>query len=360
MLTHTQWLYLLQRVLEIVQSGGSVSLHTLLSDIVAADDDQTIGTAMRCFLYRYNKNSIHSPRWFVHCSRFAIKILAHSLAMNAFAQRALMSEQVIREQCQKSLNLLITALDEFRPCEARYTGKGRSSKLGVQQHPIHCYQHKGAHEGGHRTCESVYGLTILKEILDWPSTDVWPGTFISSVGNDVCGGVSLEDEVTNLLCKVQELTVTFGQQAQAMYHEFISLFRDCRGDNLSEIFNRTCFCEKKPARFSNLVLRRQRPIISFIRIMQMRKVCATCYEELAQLWQQAEFNAVLPDAISTRQIVINQSRCVICYCDERDFLFLPCGHRGFCTKCADDLLDGTRICTICRKQITAKQRVYDV
>ena len=61
-LTHAQWLYLLQRVLTIVHSGNSVSLHTLLSEIVTHDEDQTIEIILRCFLLSYGTKSIHTPQ----------------------------------------------------------------------------------------------------------------------------------------------------------------------------------------------------------------------------------------------------------------------------------------------------------
>jgi hypothetical protein len=162
-LTHGQLLYLLQRVLEIVSSGNTVSLHTLLSEIVAHDDDQTIEISMRCFLLYYNTVPIHSPEWFADWCQFAIRVLAHSLAAKAYGQRELMSGRIIHEWCEKALQQLSIKLDKFRPCEALYTGRGRSSKNKDNEHAIYCYQHRDAHEGGHRTYQSVYGLTPWKE-----------------------------------------------------------------------------------------------------------------------------------------------------------------------------------------------------
>ncbi|CAF1540480.1 unnamed protein product, partial [Rotaria sp. Silwood1] len=173
-LTHAQWLYLLQRVLPIVQSGKSVSLHTLLSEIVAPDGDQMIEISRRCFLYTYDMMSIHSPAWFDYCCRFAVRVMAHFLAVQNYNQPELMSERIVSEQCDKALEELSNILEEFQPCEALYTGKGRSSKNNDAEHPVYCYQHKGAHRGGHRTCQSVYGLAWWKEFLGWSSTDVWP------------------------------------------------------------------------------------------------------------------------------------------------------------------------------------------
>jgi hypothetical protein len=156
-----------------------------------------------------------------------------------------MSERIIHEQCEKSLKLLSTKLDEFQPCEALYTGKGRSSKHKDNEHPIYCYQHKGAHEGGHRTCQSVYGLTAWKEFWGWSSTDVWPGDFMSSKGNGENGGVLSENVVNDLSRKVRELMVAFQQDSRSIYRMFTDLFHDCRQSNPSEIFYRICFCAPK-------------------------------------------------------------------------------------------------------------------
>ncbi|CAF1446801.1 unnamed protein product, partial [Rotaria sordida] len=175
LLTHAQWLYLLQRVLQTVQSGKSVSLHMLLSEIVAHNDDQSISIALDSFLMRYNEESVRSPRWFINCCQFAMNVLAHCLAVTSHSRRELMSERIIHELCEKALKLLFTELDEFQPCEALYTGKGRSSQNGNSERPIFCYQHKGAHDGGHRTCQPVYGLTAWKQFWNISSTDVWPG-----------------------------------------------------------------------------------------------------------------------------------------------------------------------------------------
>lgn len=380
-LTHAQWLYLLQSVLGIVQNGKSVSLHTLLSEIVAHDGNTTVEIAISCFLVLYNEISIHSPIWFADCSRFATRVLAHSLAVKAFRQRELMSERIIHEWCENALQQVSVKLNQFRPCEALYTGKGRSSKTKGKGHAVYCYQHQGAHEGGHRTCQSVYGLTRWKEFWDWPSTDVWIGEFMSSTNVEDSSEIFSEVMVNDLTRMVRELMISFGQNSETIYHAFVDLFRGwCQGRPI-EIFYRICFCTSSSSASlcdtnhiqSNLSSQRK-PRGKFglsarqYRLMAKHRhpndsnlcECPTCFQKLNDSWDQSNNSTSTSTTEVSSQTDKNILECAICYDNPRDFLFIPCGHRGFCESCADTLIDQNRTCPICRNEITDKQRVHDV
>lgn len=49
----------------------------------------------------------------------------------------------------------------------------------------------------------------------------------------------------------------------------------------------------------------------------------------------------------------NGSECVICMCDMRDTLILPCRHLCLCNSCADSLRYQANNCPICRAPFRA-------
>ncbi|CAF1541454.1 unnamed protein product [Adineta ricciae] len=368
-LTHAQWLYLLRRVLPIVQRGKSVSLHTLLSEIVAPDSDQMIEIGRRCFLYNYDMMPIHSPSWFDYCCRFAVRIVAHFLAVQNYNRQELMSERVINEQFDKALEKLSNKLEEFQPCEALYTGKGRSSKNNDAVYPIYCYQHKGAHEAGHRTCQSVYGLSPWKEFFGWASADVWSGEFVSSAGAKYKNTIFSKNIVNNMSNMVKDLVISFRQDQEGIYDMFTELLNEEFQRKPSEILRRVCFCSKNStplpytSHFPDInwgrskvrwqQLTRRRLILGFTS-------CTECEERFDASWSRLISNHPSSTSQNSQISTKGMSECAICFDGRRDFLFVPCGHRGCCEKCADEIFDGQRCCPFCRAPISAKQRVHDV
>ena len=386
-LTHAQWLYLLQRVLNIVKSGKSVSLHTLLSEIVSQDGDETIDIARRCFVSAYSDRSIHSPEWFEECCQFAIRVMAHCLAAKAYHQRELMSDRIIHEQCETALEQLASKLDEFQPCETLYIGKGRSSENNDDEHPVFCYQHKGAHAGGHRTCQSVYGLTAWKEFLGWRSTDAWAGEFLSSTRKGSKFGCLGNTSIDDLSSSIKDLMNAFQQEPNAIYSAFTDLFtgRYCFSMQDTEmrvefspklpIFSAICFCrpskisisrDSNPTQQSAKGIERKfrRSFIVIIRLarlaMSSGSRCQICEEKLTtELWQSLN-STPSSTAFSFSPLSRETPDCTICCERKRDFLFIPCGHRGFCEECANELLRTKSLCPFCRSSVTGKQRVHDV
>ena len=374
-LTHAQWLYLLQRVLRIVQSGKSVSLHTLLSEIVTQDGDETISIARRCFVSAYSDRSIHSPEWFDHCCQFAIHVMAHCLAAKAYHQRELMSERVIREQCEQALKELASKLDEFQPCEALYTGKGRSSKNNVDNHAVFCYQHKGAHVDGRRTCQSVYKPTFLDKFFGWGSMDVWLGEFLSSSSNGNELGCLTNISVDDLSSSVRELMNTFRQEPKAIYSVFIHLITRWGFEEHSSISSCVCFCppHKISSPINSDFAPYRSPTISAMRVGTKRlrlflntsskfgrSRCSICKQQISGAWSQLFSSTPSPTTSPFSLLSSETPDCAICFESKRDFLFIPCGHRGFCEICADELLRTSSLCPFCRSSVTGKQRVHDV
>jgi hypothetical protein len=381
-ITHAQWLYLLQRVLPIVQNGSSVSLHTLLSEIVAYDNNQTMNTTRCCFLHSYNLMPIHSPAWFDNCCRFAIHVLAHCLAVKAYDQRELMSAHIIHEQCEKALKRLSNVLEEFQPCEALYTGQGRSSKNKDDEHPVYCYQHQGAHEGCHRTCESVYGLTPWKEFWGWSFTDVWPGEFVPSTRHKMKNTIFSNNIIEDLPHLVIERMNAFRQDPEATYYLFTDLLLSNQlSEQPLEIFSHICFCgsnstsalvdsdglwndsehQTRRSRLGRITITRRLLLSSLPQSSAHRWVaCWKCYRKLDAAWNRLSINPTSPAAHVHSPPAREVPACAICFNGQRDFLFIPCGHRGFCENCADKIIHKNSLCPFCRASVTGKQRVHDV
>lgn len=67
--------------------------------------------------------------------------------------------------------------------------------------------------------------------------------------------------------------------------------------------------------------------------------------------------AVTNGSTSTSELEENvdtKNKCVVCYENNKEFVFIPCGHLATCAKCSFSM----KLCPICRSVITTKQRVY--
>ncbi|XP_068729626.1 tumor susceptibility gene 101 protein-like [Montipora capricornis] len=60
---------------------------------------------------------------------------------------------------------------------------------------------------------------------------------------------------------------------------------------------------------------------------------------------------------SLRQTEV-QGDCIICMEKKSDSVLIPCGHLGFCLRCANELKRTTTVCPVCRKNIDQVLRVY--
>ncbi|KAL4160345.1 hypothetical protein PRNP1_000915 [Phytophthora ramorum] len=52
--------------------------------------------------------------------------------------------------------------------------------------------------------------------------------------------------------------------------------------------------------------------------------------------------------------------CVICFDGPQEAVCVPCGHNAVCMECAQELLDTTRLCPVCRQQVREVIRLYRV
>jgi hypothetical protein len=52
--------------------------------------------------------------------------------------------------------------------------------------------------------------------------------------------------------------------------------------------------------------------------------------------------------------------CVVCFDGPQSAVCVPCGHNAVCMNCAQELLDTTRLCPVCRQQVREVIRLYRV
>ena len=133
------------------------------SDVMLKEMDSTEDrTIMFLFRRLYERKNIHCTRWFHFCRKFAISVLARSTAFRLFHNKANVPDFVLQPECRKRLKELWELLDDYRPCEAMYMGKGYGEgKKAV----VYCFQHKAAHETEHQTSLEVYGATWLRRLF---------------------------------------------------------------------------------------------------------------------------------------------------------------------------------------------------
>ena len=82
------------------------------------------------------------------------------------------------------------------------------------------------------------------------------------------------------------------------------------------------------------------------------------YQRLLALLKQAEAAAEARESREARELA-DAAECIICTTRARTHLFVPCGHKLCCGRCADKVATGgTRKCPTCRCNISNVQRVY--
>ncbi|CAF3665341.1 unnamed protein product [Rotaria socialis] len=181
---HSKWLELTKLILDIVSDGKAVMMHTLLRQVIVKDPGDIEKITIRLlFNILYNIIDIHSIHWFCFCRKFAMQMLARTIAIRlvsnaSFINQNHIQEIVTREECRLCLEKMWQWLDEFYPCDALYMGSGYVEK---QNRPVFCFQHKGSHHE-HRTSEEASGvpllsISIIKIRRFWNIYDTWQGGF---------------------------------------------------------------------------------------------------------------------------------------------------------------------------------------
>ncbi|PRQ27791.1 putative transcription factor C2H2 family [Rosa chinensis] len=63
---------------------------------------------------------------------------------------------------------------------------------------------------------------------------------------------------------------------------------------------------------------------------------------------------------SSSEELYDEKLCVICYDEQRNCFFVPCGHCATCYDCAQRIMDGeSKVCPICRRLINKVRRLFN-
>jgi len=349
-ITYPQWLYLIKEILPLVISEKSLSMYQYLLHIT----DDRIGSVSNIdiiFLLLFTKIEIQSPEWFQYCRKFAMRILARLIAVKFHLRvRELTSIDLIKDKCEKNLRKLFSDLDNFKPCEALYTGRGNTAT----GHSIYCYQKKGAHHKSHRSFELVYNLSWLKKFFVFSSHAVWPGYFESTVSDKYT-----QEELKSVIDMTQKHIQKF--QTATICSSFVELLNrynllqfvkekegcSASGTNLKQKLKNRKSQKQKHIHcnccFQNVihVERFLSPIIA---------VCRDCFKDVVT----TETNNLVHH-LSTSN---DNAECIICMDNERTHLFEPCSHLKCCSGCAQRIIADKQCCPVCRHNITGIKRAY--
>ncbi|WJX15947.1 hypothetical protein P8452_06038 [Trifolium repens] len=63
---------------------------------------------------------------------------------------------------------------------------------------------------------------------------------------------------------------------------------------------------------------------------------------------------------SSSEELYNEKLCIICYDEQRNCFFVPCGHCATCYDCAQRIMDGeSKVCPVCRRLIHKVRRLFN-
>lgn len=89
---------------------------------------------------------------------------------------------------------------------------------------------------------------------------------------------------------------------------------------------------------------------------------ATVAPDGVEIVQQIGLAAIpsAPAASTNPNGAQEQDECVICFDGPQEAVCVPCGHNAICMDCANELLDTTRLCPVCRQQVREVIKLYRV
>lgn len=84
-------------------------------------------------------------------------------------------------------------------------------------------------------------------------------------------------------------------------------------------------------------------------------------EIVQQIGLSAEARVPSAPAASAGDVDMSvQDECVICFDGPQAAVCVPCGHNAICMDCANELLDTTRLCPVCRQTVRQAIKLYRV
>lgn len=333
LLPHLPWLLLNQHVMRKVSAGETINVQIALKDaFMRKHDKKEDDIILDLFHKLYQRKSVCSTHWFHYCRRFAIDVLARYTALRSPKFEGETFETMIHEECQKRLKDLWTMLEEYRPCEALYMGKGH---VKVKDRPVFCYQSKGSHKEmkQHQTSEPVYGASwfrALLELFGLKTIDKWEGSFETSDSSSDSPG---EDMHKCLLKQTKDYIKQLKNSSLDTYLTFYQLLKRWNIDlKLEDPFHRgLCYCCAE----SDTMNDHTYSVSSLI-------ICPKCDEDSHKVNRDQAFVQEEPE------LAIDKEDCVICMSSKREVMFRTCNHYHFCQPCAKKILDKFKMCPLCK------------
>lgn len=358
LITYAQWLFLLRLVLDNVSNGKAVSIHTLLSQITSSTDNHEDQSATRKFFERiYQTEDIHTPKFYRDCRGLAMQMFSRSVAIKLLQQEKILSDRFIRDTCKTQMQMMWEMLDDYKPCEALYTGDG----VSVSGNPVFCYQCKGAHPR-HRTYEGIKNTSWASSLFGWSSTVVWDGDFVSRDN-----GKLIEKELENFSNLTVDFVNSFKQNPQEKLTTFKAILERAHFHGsplISQIRRCNCCLERKRLNISgNLTW------TYFFRLMYPARftICRDCHDELADMWlrDSSDTSPRVTRGVSVAKTSAsctnkNDDDCIICMDAKKEYIVVPCGHKGFCFNCATLVQQAYKFCPLCREDVQSILKVFDV
>ncbi|CAF2724070.1 unnamed protein product [Rotaria sp. Silwood2] len=353
LITHVQWLFLLERVLASVSSGKSVSMHSLLSEMTSSIDNGNQSIVKKIFIHLYFNGDLRTPEFYQYCRNFAMRVLSRNVAIKLLQQEETLSDRFIRDTCKTEMLLMWKILDDYKPCEARYTGHGTS----ISGTSVFCYQNKGSHPR-HRTSEGIKNMSWITSLFGRPSTVVWYGDFVNNDAEQP-SAKELED-FTNL---TREFLNCFKQTPEEKYVKFKTLLQEAHIESRPRISQANlcdCCLKMMPRNLEEKIAYRY--LRSYLRLIETASsvitICKSCKNELNMISltnRSMPVSRTIAEALVTEVSVDNTisdgDDCAICMADKKDYTLVPCGHHGFCFDCATRMQQEYGFCPICRKNI---------
>jgi hypothetical protein len=74
----------------------------------------------------------------------------------------------------------------------------------------------------------------------------------------------------------------------------------------------------------------------------------------------ASASASAPAASASDVDMSAENECVICFDGPQSAVCVPCGHNAICMDCAEEILDTTRLCPVCRQTVREVIKLYRV
>ena len=145
---------------------------------------------------------------------------------------------------------------------------------------------------------------------------------------------------------IKDLVNSFRQDPETIYHRFIHTLSEEFTTKPLQIFENVCFGPSKSSSASadssqhrkswrRVMLRRYLDGLAMVNrkrtsLSKLTCSCLDCSQKCDEAWNTLPVHWPRPSAQDPQAATQEVSACVICFDGPRNFLCVPCGHRGCC------------------------------